>query len=71
VCIYQNSEAFIRREITLSAKQNGSIDWLREQNESYIGMDAWQQMAYILALPISLLMRENTLSIASIIHVLS
>jgi retron-type reverse transcriptase len=44
---YQNSEAFIRREIILSAKQNKAADWLREQKENYIGMEPWQQMAYI------------------------
>jgi len=47
---YQSSESFIRREIILSAKQNGAVDWLREQKESYIGMDAWQQMAFIFSI---------------------
>ena len=47
---YQGSEAFIRREIILSAKQNSAVDWLREEKESYIGMDAWQQMAYIFSI---------------------
>lgn len=47
---YQSSEAFIRREIILSAKQNNAVDWLREQKESYIGMGSWQQMAYIFSI---------------------
>lgn len=47
---YQRSEAFIRREIILAAKQNRAVDWLREQKESYIGMDSWQQMAYIFSI---------------------
>ena len=44
---YAHSEAFVRREIILSAKQNSANDWLREQKENYINMEAWQQMAYI------------------------
>jgi len=47
---YQSSEACIRREIILSAKQNRAVDWLREQKESYIGMESWQQMAYIFSI---------------------
>jgi len=47
---YQGSEAFIRREIILSAKQNRAVDWLREQKESYISMESWQQMAYIFSI---------------------
>lgn len=44
---YPHSEAFVRREIILSAKQNSANDWLREQKENYINMESWQQMAYI------------------------
>lgn len=44
---YTHSEPFVRREIVLSAKQNSANDWLREQKENYINMEAWQQMAYI------------------------
>jgi len=47
---YQKSEAFIRREIILSAKQNHAVDWLREQKESFINMESWQQMAYIFSI---------------------
>ena len=54
---YPHSEAFARREIILSAKQNSASDWLREQKESYINMEAWQQMAYIYG--ISKLPREE------------
>jgi len=44
---YQKSEAFLRREIVLSAKQNHAVDWLREQKENFLSMESWQQMAYI------------------------
>jgi len=44
---YAHSEAFVRREIILSAKQNNADDWLREQKENYTNMESWQQMAYI------------------------
>jgi len=44
---YQSSEAVTKREIILAAKQNNAVDWLREQKENYIGMEPWQQMAYI------------------------
>lgn len=44
---YAHSEAFVRREIVLSAKQNSANDWLREQKENYINMESWQQMAFI------------------------
>lgn len=44
---YQKSEAFLRREIILSAKQNHAVDWLREQKENFVSMESWQQMAYI------------------------
>lgn len=47
---YQHSEPFVRREIILSAKQNNAMDWLREQKESYINMESWQQMAYIFSI---------------------
>lgn len=54
---YTYSEAFVRREIILSARQNSATDWLREQKENYINMEAWQQMAYIYS--ISRLPREE------------
>ena len=44
---YTSSEAFVRREILLSAKQNLAFDWLREHKENYQTMDRWQQIAYI------------------------
>ena len=44
---YNLSEAFIRREILLAAKQNFAFDWLREYKESYQAMDYWQKIAYI------------------------
>lgn len=44
---YTSSEAFARREILLSAKQNLAFDWLREHKESYQTMDNWQRIAYI------------------------
>ena len=44
---FQHSDPFARREIILSAKKNGAIDWLREQKESYPNMDIWQQMGFI------------------------
>ena len=47
---YQRSEAFIRREIILAAKQNNANDWLREQKDSYNSMDPWQQMAFIFSI---------------------
>ena len=47
---YQRSDAFVRREIILSAKQNDAYDWLREQRDSYNSMDPWQQMAFIFSI---------------------
>lgn len=47
---YSHSEAFVRREIIMSAKQNSASDWLREQKENFINMESWQQMAYIYSL---------------------
>jgi len=47
---YQHSDAFIRREIILAAKQNNAFDWLREQKECFINMESWQQMAYMFSI---------------------
>jgi hypothetical protein len=44
--IFNSSDSFARREILLSAYQNGAIDWLREHKESYDNMDHWQKMAF-------------------------
>lgn len=44
---FQQSDPFARREIILSAIKNGAIDWLREQKESFLYMDPWQQMSFL------------------------
>lgn len=45
--VFQNSDPFSRREIILASIKNGAIDWLREQKETYLHMDPWQQMSFI------------------------
>ena len=47
---YDLSEASARREILLSAKASGAIDWLRELKESFDAMDHWSKMAFIYCL---------------------
>jgi len=44
--LFSVSDPFARREILLSAYQNGAVDWLREHKEAYINMDPWQKMAF-------------------------
>lgn len=44
---FQTSDPYARREIFLSAKQNGAFDWLREHKENYQNMDPWQKMAFV------------------------
>ncbi|MEG1631477.1 MAG: RNA-directed DNA polymerase [Anaerovoracaceae bacterium] len=47
---YSQSDAFVKREIILAAKQNSAFDWLREQKENYMNMGPWQQMSYVFSI---------------------
>ncbi|MCH6256469.1 RNA-directed DNA polymerase [Puniceicoccaceae bacterium K14] len=44
---FSQSDSFARREILLSAYENGAVDWIREHKESCENMDPWQRMALI------------------------